>query len=408
MPADGGDDATVEQIRKMPSVLMYTMVYRGFKSVMCGKPGHLKKDCKSGKVGNKANGSGTNGSVDGSTNSLKDLRFSSEKIVLLFNVLHVPNIRKNLVSSSVLNNCGYKQAHANLGHVHFKRMQDMLKDGLIPAFDMDTEKCKTCMLTKITKKPFQNVKRETKVLELIHSDLCDLHATPSLGNKKYFVTFIDDASRFCYVYLLHSKDEALDKFKVFKTEVELQQGSQNKRFGTDRGGLNQGFWGEAMLTACYLLNRVPNKRNRITPYELWTKRKPNLNYLRVWGCTTVVRLPYPKLKTLGERGIKFIFVGYAKHSKGFRFSLVPRPSLGIPNGTEDIDGLVVLEEVTEEVVQQPEPELRKSKRNRNPKNFGHEFQLYLIEGTRDEVSDQHSYCFNVEDDPKTFDEAMKS
>ncbi|GJV98659.1 zinc finger, CCHC-type containing protein, partial [Tanacetum coccineum] len=42
-----------------------------------------------------------------------------------------------------------------------------------------------------------------------------------------------------------------------------------------------------------------------------------------------------------------------------------------------------------------------------PKNFGPEFQLYLIEGTRDDVSEQHSYCFNVEDDPKTFDEAMK-
>ena len=100
----------------------------------------------------------------------------------------------------------------------------MSKDGLIPAFDMETEKCKTCMLTKITKKPFQGVKRETELLELIHSDLCDLHATPSVGNKKYFVTCIDDASRFCYVYLLHTKDEALDKFKVFKTEVELQLG----------------------------------------------------------------------------------------------------------------------------------------------------------------------------------------
>ncbi|GKA92358.1 zinc finger, CCHC-type containing protein [Tanacetum coccineum] len=63
--------------------------------------------------------------------------------------------------------------HARLRHVHFKRMQDMSKDGLIPAFDMDTKKCKTCMLTKITKKPFQNIKREknikreTEVLELI-------------------------------------------------------------------------------------------------------------------------------------------------------------------------------------------------------------------------------------------------
>ncbi|GJT78959.1 zinc finger, CCHC-type containing protein [Tanacetum coccineum] len=435
----------------------------------CGKPGYLKKDCKGGKVGNKANGSGTNGLVDGSTNSLKgetvhvckdrcwfktyeslndgsilhmgnestalvhgrgcvDLKFSSRKIVSLFNVLHVPNIRKNLVSSSVLNNCGYKQViesnkfvlskhgvfigfgylsnqmfrlnivndniastfmstfklndsilwHARLGHVHFKRMQDMSKDGLIPAFDMDTEKCKTCMLNKITKKPFQNVKRETKVLELIHSDLCDMHATPSLGNKKYFVTFIDDACRFCYVYLLQSKDEALDKFKVFKTKVELQQGSQIKRFRTDRGGeymdtlyfqsvgiihettapytpqqngiserknkvlkemvnsmlsysgLSQGFWGEAMLTACYLLNRVPNKRNMITPYELWTKRKPNLNYLGVWGYRAVVRLPNLKLKTLGERGIECIFVGYAEHSKAFRFYVIkPNDSISI-------------------------------------------------------------------------------
>ncbi|GJY72934.1 zinc finger, CCHC-type containing protein [Tanacetum coccineum] len=149
----------------------------------------------------------------------------------------------------------------------------------------------------------------------------------------------------------------------------------------------------------------------------------------------VVRLLDPKLKTLGERGIECIFVGYAEHSKAFRFyviepndsvsinsiiesrdaifdenrfSSVPRPSLRIPNRTEDIGGSVVPEEVTEEVVQQPEPELRKSKRNRTPKDFGPEFQLYLIEGTRDEVSDQHSYCFNVEDDPKTFDEAMKS
>ncbi|GJZ74668.1 zinc finger, CCHC-type containing protein, partial [Tanacetum coccineum] len=265
----------------------------------CGKTGHIKRDCKgddgvawwvdSGATVHvckdrcwfKAYKSLNDGyilHIENESTALVhgrgcvDLRFSSGKIVSLFNILHVPNIRKNLVSSSILNNCSYKQViesnkfvlskpsvyigfgylsnqmfrlnivndnialafmstsklndsilwHARLGHVHFKRMQDMSKDGLIPAFDMDTEKCKTCMLTKITKKPFQNVKRKTKVLELIHSDLCDLHATPSLGNKKYFVTFIDDVSRLCYVYLLHTKDEALVKFKVFKTEVKLQ------------------------------------------------------------------------------------------------------------------------------------------------------------------------------------------
>ncbi|GJZ92148.1 zinc finger, CCHC-type containing protein [Tanacetum coccineum] len=412
----------------------------------CGKTGHIKRDCKGVNVGNKANGSGTKGSVDGSSNSLKgqnmfnksfqvyyvtyvseayfvqdddvawwvdsgatihlckdrcwfktyeslndgsihhmvnestvlvhgrgyvDLRFSSGKIVSLFNVLHVPNIRKNLVSSSVLNNYGYKQPSST----------SKLNDSIL------------------------------------------WHARP--WNKKYFVTFIDDGSRFCYVYLVHSKDEALDKFKVFQTEVELQQGSQIKRFRTDRGGLGQGFWGEAMLTACYLLNRVPNKRNRITSYELWTKRKPNLNYLRVWGYRKVVRLPNSKLKTLGERGIECIFVGYSEHSKAFRFyviepndsvsinsiieskdaifdenrfSSVPRPSLRIPNGTEDIGGSVVPEEVTEEVVQQPEPELKKSKRNRTPKNFGPEFQLYLIERTRDGDVDFWKEAINDEMD----------
>nr|GEW37122.1 hypothetical protein [Tanacetum cinerariifolium] len=53
-------------------------------------------------------------------------------------------------------------------------------------------------------------------------------------NKNYFVTFINYALRFCYVYLLHTKDEALDKFKVFNIEVNLQQWSLIKRFRTDR------------------------------------------------------------------------------------------------------------------------------------------------------------------------------
>nr|GEY41730.1 zinc finger, CCHC-type [Tanacetum cinerariifolium] len=149
-----------------------------------------------------------------------------------------------------------------------------------------------------------------------------------------------------------------------------------------------------------------------------------------------VRLHDLKLKTLGKSGIECIFVGYAKPSKAFRFfvikpnelvsinsiikskdaifdenrfSSVPRPSQrSLVNGTKGFGGLVVPEEVTEEVVHQPEPNLRKSKRNRTIKDFGPEFQLYLIEGTTDEVSDQHSYCFNVKDDPKTFNEIMKS
>ncbi|GJZ50659.1 zinc finger, CCHC-type containing protein [Tanacetum coccineum] len=407
----------------------------------CGKPGHLKKDCKASNVGNKANGSGTKGLVDGSSNSLKDddvawwvdsgatvhvckdrcwfktyeslndgsiLHMGNESTALVHRCGCV-NLRLNIVSDNIgsafMSTSKLNDSiiwHARLGHVHFKRMQDMSKDGLIPAFDMDTE--------------------------------------------KYFVTFIDDASRFCYVYLLHSKDEALDKFKVFKIEVELQQRSLIKRFGSDRGGeymdtlyfqsvgiihetttlytpqqnsiskrknkilkemvnsmlsylrLSQRFWGEAMLTVCYLLNRVPNKRNMITHYKPWTKKKPNLNYLRVWGCRAVLRLPGPKLKTLGERGIECDFIGYVEHSKAFRFyviepnesvaitsiiesvdiifdehrfSLVPRPSQrSLLKGTEDSGGSAVPKKVTEEVVQQPERLM-----NRDPNAYRYKWSI---------------------------------
>nr|GEZ30424.1 zinc finger, CCHC-type [Tanacetum cinerariifolium] len=56
-------------------------------------------------------------------------------------------------------------------------------------------------------------------------------------------------------------------------------------------------------------------------------------------------------------------------------------------GTEDSGDSVVSERVTNEIVQQSEPQLRKSKRHKTPKDFGPEFQLYLIEGTRDKQSD---------------------
>lgn len=72
--------------------------------------------------------------------------------------------------------------------------------------------------------------------DLIHSDLCDFHVTPSLGNKKYVVTFIDDASRYCYIYFLHSKDESLDKFKIYKQQVELHKNELIKVLHADRGG----------------------------------------------------------------------------------------------------------------------------------------------------------------------------
>jgi hypothetical protein len=54
--------------------------------------------------------------------------------------------------------------------------------------------------------------------------------------KKYFMTLIEDATRFCYVYLLQTKDEALDYFKIYKAEVENQLERKIKHLRSDHGG----------------------------------------------------------------------------------------------------------------------------------------------------------------------------
>jgi hypothetical protein len=56
------------------------------------------------------------------------------------------------------------------------------------------------------------------------------------GGKRYFMTLIDDASRYCYVYLLKTKDEALHYFEIFKAEAENQLERKIKHLRSDRGG----------------------------------------------------------------------------------------------------------------------------------------------------------------------------
>ena len=93
-----------------------------------------------------------------------------------------------------------------------------------------------CIEAKLTKAPFKLVERKIEPLDLIHTDVCDLNFVQTRGGKKYFITFIDDCTRYCYVYLLRNKDEALEMFKLYKTEVENQLGKTIKMVRSDRGG----------------------------------------------------------------------------------------------------------------------------------------------------------------------------
>ena len=209
--------------------------------------------------------------------------------------------------------------HGRLGHVNFDTLCKLMNLELLPKFNIDANhKCEECVESKLTRGSFHNIERSTEALKLIHSDTCDLKYIQTRGGKKYFVTFIDDCTIYCYVYLQRSKDKALEKITHYKNDVENQLGKKIKAIRSDRGGeydapfdwlcqehgiihqtsapyttqqnrvverknrtlkkmmnvmlinsgLLQNLWGEALLSSNYILNRLPHKKSDKTPYEL--------------------------------------------------------------------------------------------------------------------------------------------
>jgi transposase InsO family protein len=91
--------------------------------------------------------------------------------------------------------------------------------------------------SKQPQKPHKAAKdRHLAPLELIHFDICEMNGVLTEGGQRYFMTMIDDASRYCYIYLLKTKDDALNYFKTYKAEVENQLEKKIKRFRSDCSG----------------------------------------------------------------------------------------------------------------------------------------------------------------------------
>ena len=188
----------------------------------------------------------------------------------------------------------------------------------------------------------------------------------------------------------------------------------------NQSGLPTNLWGEALLTACHVHNRITSRVIPTSPYELWKGRKPNLDYMRVWGCLAYYRTPDPKRTKLGDRAIKGIFVGYAINSKAYR--LLDEES-GVIVESRDVEFFENKFSIDNE---NPNPtsapstsrdvskssqnigEPRRSTRARKEKNLGDDFLSYLVEGTRKKVTRDVIFTINLEDDPKTFTEAMSS
>nr|GEV82208.1 zinc finger, CCHC-type [Tanacetum cinerariifolium] len=78
------------------------------------------------------------------------------------------------------------------------------------------------------------------------------------------------------------------------------------------------LWGEALLTTRHVSNRITAKKLKVSPYEIWKGRKPNISYFGVCGCLAYYKVPLPHTSKLVPRGLKSVFVGYTKHSKSYR------------------------------------------------------------------------------------------
>ena len=83
--------------------------------------------------------------------------------------------------------------------------------------------------------------------------------------------------------------------------------------------LPQNLWGEAILSANYILNKLPKKKINKTSYQLWKVSIPSYKFLKVWGCLAKMVVPIPKRIKMGPKTVDCVFIDFAHSSTAYRF-----------------------------------------------------------------------------------------
>lgn len=266
--------------------------------------------------------------------------------------------------------------HRRYGHLGIRNLKAMALDNMVDGLDyqpsMEPDFCEPCIEGKHhhSKFPVEGGRRADEPLGLVHTDVCGKMGTQSLSGGEYFLTFIDDKTRYVWVYILKHKDEVFKKFLEWKIMAEKSTGKKLKVLRSDNGGeyvskefgsylrsegvrhertipktpqqngvaerlnrtlvekvrsmladakLSHTFWAEALSTAVYLCNRSPTKAvEQMTPYEAWTDEKPDVKHLRVFGCTTYAHVPKDERRKLDSKARKSVLLGYGTETKGYR------------------------------------------------------------------------------------------
>ncbi|WVZ81780.1 hypothetical protein U9M48_029122 [Paspalum notatum var. saurae] len=257
--------------------------------------------------------------------------------------------------------------HERYGHLGFDGLKKLTRSAMVrglPQLDHPDQLCEACLAGK------QRRGAAKERLDLVHGDLCGPVSPATHGGRRYFLLFVDDVSRYMWLVLLTRKDEVAGAIKKFQAGVEVETGRKLRVLRTDRGGeftavtfeeyctekgvhrqltapyspqqngvverRNQTvmamarcllkarkvpgtFWGEAVSTAVFLLNRSPTKSvTGKTPYEAWHGEKSVVQFLRTFGCIAHVKVTHPHAAKLDDRSVKMVFVGYEPGSKAYR------------------------------------------------------------------------------------------
>lgn len=265
--------------------------------------------------------------------------------------------------------------HARFGHLHFRALHTLSRRDMVrglPKIRRVEEYCDGCALGKQHRTPFPSASsfRAQQSLELVHTDLCGLISPTTPGGNNYFLLVVDDFSRYMWIEIIKVKSDAYYFFNKIRVAAEAMGNCRLRAFRSDRGGeFNSGewrelcdtngiqhyttapyspqqngvverrnqtvvemarcllksmkmpsrFWGEAVRTTVYILNRAPTRAlDGITPYELWHGQKPNVQHMRVFGCVAHVKRVGPGINKLADRSTMCVFIGYEAGSKCYR------------------------------------------------------------------------------------------
>ncbi|GJZ79755.1 retrotransposon protein, putative, ty1-copia subclass [Tanacetum coccineum] len=263
--------------------------------------------------------------------------------------------------------------HCRLAHISKKRIEKLQQEGLLKSiYDESFDQCVSCLSGKRKSFPHRP-ERATDLLGIIHTDVCGPLRHVSRQGASYFITFMDDYSRYGYVYLLNHKHEVFKTFKVFKNEVENQLGKTIKALRSDRGGkyISQEF--KEYLKACGIVqqltppytpqhNGVSERRNRTLldmvrsmmnlttlPLSFWDYALESatriLNMVPTKkGCEALVKRDTPD--KLQQRSVKCIFIGYPKETMGYYFYFPPENKIVVARYAEFFEKNLITQEVS--------------------------------------------------------------